>query len=865
MKSPAYPCVWGSLLVALLCTSPATGQTIDLAEANELFDQGKYQRCITECEKGIRNAWRVDWRLLKMRSEVQLGQYAQALQSAEDALDNHTGDIRVRWEARQIYQLNDELVKAEAMLSQIDRLVKNTPWRYSDAEDRIVLGRMMLEANADAKKVLELFFDTARKLRPDLVDNYLVAADLALSKSDFGLVVKEAQAGLQRHPENAELHYRLARGLWNSDREAAQAALQQTLKINPNHFETLLFQADHAIDLEDYDRASKLLDTVLRINARHEIALAFKSVIAHLRGDFETEKAFRQKALSSWSLNPRVDYTIGRKLAQKYRFREGATYQRSALEMNPEFIPAKIELAQNLLRLGQDDEGWALVSEANQLDAYNVLMHNLQSLYDEISTYRSLEQDGIIVRMSQQEADLYGPEVLDLLLDAKQKLTEKYDYQFDQPVIVEIFPRQEDFAIRTFGMPGGIGFLGVCFGHLITANSPASQAETPVNWKSVLWHEFCHAVTLGKTNNRMPRWLSEGISVYEERLRNPASGEKISPTYRQMMLSDDLTPVSELSAAFLRAKSPTHLQFAYYQSSLVIEYMIEEYGIETLKKILVDLGAGIPINEALQRYTGSLALLDRDFKAYATRIAEDYAAELDFSETDLGPTASLSQIRGFLKNQPNSFPANLQLAAELIREKSYAEAVEVLQGISDKFTDQSVHPVVLDLLVTAYRGLEDRSREQQTLEKFLQVGDNQIDVYQRLAELYRDQQQWEKLKQVGERILAVNPLRPDTYRLLAIAGENTNDPRTTARALECLLQFDTTDLALTHYRLARIQLATNEVAAARRHVLLALEEAPRYRAAHQLLLEIKSREKAGEPSQPEEDNAASAPSDLPRP
>ena len=38
---------------------------------------------------------------------------------------------------------------------------------------------------------------------------------------------------------------------------------------------------------------------------------------------------------------------------------------------------------------------------------------------------------------------------------------------------VEIFPDQADFAVRTFGMPGGAGYLGVCFGPLITMNSPA--------------------------------------------------------------------------------------------------------------------------------------------------------------------------------------------------------------------------------------------------------------------------------------------------------------------------------------------------------------------------------------------------------
>src|SRR5690606_12659035 len=106
--------------------------------------------------------------------------------------------------------------------------------------------------------------------------------------------------------------------------------------------------------------------------------------------------------------------------------------------------------------------------------------------------------------------------------------------------------------------------------------------------------------------NRMPRWLSEGISVYEERQRDPASGESMTPQYRQMLLDDSLTPVSRLSGSFLNPPSPVHLQFAYYQSSLVVEYLVENHGIEAINRILVDLGDGIAINDALARSVGSL-------------------------------------------------------------------------------------------------------------------------------------------------------------------------------------------------------------------------------------------------------------------
>ncbi|MFN9984038.1 MAG: hypothetical protein ACK52S_00670, partial [Pirellula sp.] len=110
--------------------------------------------------------------------------------------------------------------------------------------------------------------------------------------------------------------------------------------------------------------------------------------------------------------------------------------------------------------------------------------------------------------------DVYKRQVVELLQNARQVLVPKYGATLQEPIFVEIFPRQQEFAIRTFGMPGGQGFLGVCFGRLITANSP-SALQVDSNWKSVLWHEYCHVVTLQKTKNKMPRWLSEGISVYE--------------------------------------------------------------------------------------------------------------------------------------------------------------------------------------------------------------------------------------------------------------------------------------------------------------------------------------------------------------
>src|SRR5678816_2667016 len=208
-------------------------------------------------------------------------------------------------------------------------------------------------------------------------------------------------------------------------------------------------------------------------------------------------------------------------------------------------------------------------------------------LREAMANFRTVKSEHFTVRMEPREAEIYGEKALALLERAHATLTKKYGLELRERTIVEIFPNQKDFAIRTFGLPGGSGYLGVCFGRVITANSPASRPNSPNSWQAVLWHEFCHVVTLTLTKNKMPRWLSEGISVYEERQSQKSWGEQMKPRYRAMILGEDLTPVSQLSAAFLRPKTSAHLGFAYYESSLVVEWLVERWGLEKMKACLL--------------------------------------------------------------------------------------------------------------------------------------------------------------------------------------------------------------------------------------------------------------------------------------
>ncbi len=261
-------------------------------------------------------------------------------------------------------------------------------------------------------------------------------------------------------------------------------------------------------------------------------------------------------------------------------------------------------------------------------DGYDVATFNLVTLRARLQKFTTVARKGFHgfqIRMDPAEARVYGDEVARLLEEASGTLDRKYGFQRSSTVAVEIFPDQADFAVRTFGMPGGAGYLGVCFGSLITMNSPAGTGAMPVSWRSVLWHEYAHVVTLGLTGNKIPRWLSEGISVHEELARDPHWGQRMTPRYRQMIQAGELQPVGKLSAAFITPKTGEHLVFAYYQSALVVEFLVERYGHKALKAVLEDLGRGVEINKALAARAAPLPELEKSFEAFARKRAEAVA------------------------------------------------------------------------------------------------------------------------------------------------------------------------------------------------------------------------------------------------
>ena len=313
----------------------------------------------------------------------------------------------------------------------------------------------------------------------------------------------------------------------------------------------------------------------------------------------------------------------------------------------------------------------------------------------------------------------------------------------------------------------------------------------------------------------------------------------MNPQFRAMILGDDLTPLSQLSAAFLAPKSALHVQFAYHESALAVDFLVQTAGLPALKAILEDLGAGKTINEALPaRIQMTLVQLDGAFARFARQKAEDVARGATWEEIDLADDASSEAVAAWLKTHPHSFRGRQRLAARLVAERKWPQAKAVLLELKALYPEYVGPENAYVLLAAVDKQTSDSAAEHAVLEELAARDGDAAPAYLRLMEMDEAAGNWEGVAKNAYRLLAVNPLIPAPHRHLAHAAEHLDRRDEAIAAYRALSLLDDTDPAEVHYRLAKLLSQAGKKDEARREVLKSLEEAPRFLDSHRLLLDL---------------------------
>lgn len=606
----------------------------------------------------------------------------------------------------------------------------------------------------------------------------------------------------------------------------AREMLRAALDANPDRVEAHLLLARMDLEESEVDAADERLDAALEIVERTgdpplEV-YALKASVDLLRGVEDspwTERALEYNpSYGEIYATPAHFYVVTR------RYREAIELLEKAVRTDPGLYSAHAELGVNLLRVNRIDEAQAHLAQAYEGDPYSAQTVNTLRLIDSFENFvvsrhgRAADADsdrpGVILRLHEDEADVLEPYVLEIVYDTIETYTQRYEFELEEPVVVELYPEHDDFAVRTAGLPG-VGLLGVAFGYVVAMDSPSAQPTSDFHWGTTLWHEMAHIFTLESTDHLVPRWFSEGVSVFEEWQTGPLPGRRIPPHVLNAIAEDKLLPVAELDAGFIRPSYENQIMVSYMQSGLVCEFIASSWGQSALVEMLDRFRAGDDTVAALEQALGIEAeTFDTRFEAY---IDSELGHVIDVLE-------EWSSARERAAKSLES--GDWQAAREAAR-----NAIELYPGYVDQGSPYLV-------AARAAEELGDREAAIERLETYHANGGADPRGLERLATYLDSAGRRDDALAVLEDVRWVAPLSEGLHERLGDWLLEAGRAEQALTEYEAWQAMEPHDQASVHYKLARAHLALENRDKGREHLLYALEIAPQFREAQQLLLEV---------------------------
>jgi tetratricopeptide (TPR) repeat protein len=661
---------------------------------------------------------------------------------------------------------------------------------------------------------------------------------LFLEKYDKVEALRSLQDALKAEPEWAPAHAGLARVLADENPPAAAASARRAIEIDKQLADAHLLLAELDLNNSKYDDARAKIQTVLEINPSHLEARSWLAAIGYVRDDPAAFDAEVKRVLAVNAAYGDVYRVAADLAARNYRFEEAVALARRALALDPANTRAYGDLGMHLMRTGDEAEAKRALERSFTADPFDRVTFNLLSLLDTLDKFVVEKSGDLIFKFDPGEAPIMREYAIPLAHDAVKTLSAKYQVTLKGPILIEVFPKHDDFAVRTLGLPGMIGALGACFGRVVTMDSPKAREPGTFSWQATLWHELTHVVTLQLSNQRVPRWLTEGISVYEENKARLEWGREMEVPFAMALQRKETLKLKDLNAGFTR---PETIALAYYQASLLVDHIVTAFGQDALRRLLVAYGEGLEGEAALAKGLGaSTEKLQASFDAAVeTRFAGLLSALRARPSTD-GPSApkpqgNLAELKAAAEADPSSFSAQLMLGRAMAEagDKAAFEPLERAAALVPVATGEGSPHAVMGRLAEK---LGDVPRAIKAYRALLDHDHTAIDAARRLAALAEKTGDEAVLRFAWDRVVALDPFDGVAHSgagRLALKGKNAG---TAAREFKAALATNVPDKAGAHCDLAEAYLLAGRPADAKKEALSALEIAPTFERAQDLLL-----------------------------
>ncbi len=488
----------------------------------------------------------------------------------------------------------------------------------------------------------------------------------------------EYDAAIKLHPthEGALLgQFELHRFNWRRQGRSAGEWLEDLRRSHPDSIDVLV--ATVSADLDDGQLVRvrsglKRLEQLAGNRRDVRTELAALAWVEHRRDDA------RELLEGLHEVDPRdglPERELGRHLCELYRFAEAVPFLEQSVRRDPSDDRAWTLYGRVLANTGQEEQAREALTRAKDIagDRRDAWRNNMHLVLDRLANEYVEERSGDFTFVwKQSSAPVLRAYLPDFYSEALESLAERYGFTPGHSRI-EVFRKHADFSTRSTGFTG-FPATGVCFGPVVTSLSPLSQLRGQFSWARTSFHEYSHVVHLGLSNNRCPRWITEGLATWEERNRNPAWTRNMRRDLLDARANGEIIRVRDLNRAFRGSR----ILFGYYQGGLLCSMLIEKHGFSPMIRILEAFDRGLDIDQAFDEVFGSSPEeIDAEFLVFVDRELEGLALEPRWSpsrlrrlrlETKGKPPTESSQLAAWKENWITlawgSFQAGQRLDAE---------------------------------------------------------------------------------------------------------------------------------------------------------------------------------------------------------
>lgn len=626
----------------------------------------------------------------------------------------------------------------------------------------------------------------------------------------------------------------MAKALADENPPQAVMFAERALKLNPNDAGAHLLIAEMAIYQDKKAEAKESIEKVLALNPRHLEALSMKAALAYVEGDIATYNAAVAAALKIHPIYGELHRIVGSITAHYYRFDEAVEHTRKAIALDRENFRAIADLGAQLMRTGDERNARRMLETAFRIDKWDVMTFNLLELLDKLEPFDTITEGEMVIRLAPEESAVMKEYVPQLAREAMDALSTRWEFKPKGPILIEMFPDHDDFAVRTLGLPGMLGALGACFGRVVTLDSPTARDPGTFNWGETLWHEIAHVITLQLSNNRLPRWLSEGTSVYEERRARAEWGREMDLPFARALERGQVLKIRDLNSGFSSAAT---ISYAYYQASLLVEYIVDTYGQRHLRALVEAYGDGTDTEGAIKKALGiNIDELQAGFDAALDKRYAALRAKLKTPE-GLAPGAPLDKIKAIADANPDNYIAQMTLGDALVETNPDAAiaAFEKAAALIPNAGGEDSPYAAIAALATK-KG--DKVKAAAALEQLSKNTHTDVQSARQLTTLIDAGKEPARARAVLQRVVSVDPFDADANARLGQLALKSGDTAQAIRSFRAVVAGKPLDKASAHADLAEALLAGGQKDEARKQVMEALMVAPTFTRAQDLLLKM---------------------------